>query len=79
MKNGMAKSAKLSRPVAILCARVEVAGMMGIVVSNAARPDSPKPTAMGTPKAKKVKNETSRTATSSQFMEYLAEDRQSVD
>jgi hypothetical protein len=61
IKNGMAKSAKLSSPVAIRCDTVVNAGMAGILTSIVSREENAMLQATGVPMAKRPKKLSTRT------------------
>jgi hypothetical protein len=60
----MARSAKLSRPVAILWANVENAGIVSIEISIVIIPDIPMLNAIGTPIARNITKDSTRIRTS---------------
>jgi len=62
MKNGIARSAKLSMPVAILSAAVVTAAPIGMVTSIVTTVAMPMLTAMGTLNAKHARNVATRSA-----------------
>ena len=64
MKKGMARSAKLSKAVAMRCARVVNEGIVDILTNIVNSDDIPMLYAMGTPTASRKRNENTNMPTS---------------